>query len=445
MGSGGSVRKLGTHRDRGSPATAPGDAFISPAPLAGAMMAAPVETLPSNYGGNGPRSTMYQFSPEALAYIDQVKQWAQEEVAPRVVEMDRDASLPTEIIDGIKRLGLTGVWVPKQYGGLGYDYQTYATIIEELARVDGSVSITVAAHNSLCMGHIYYTATEEQRQEWVVPLAKGEAIGSWGLTEPSSGSDAASLRSTARWDEEAQEWVLNGSKIFMTNGHIGDTFLLLARTEDDPSAKGITAFVCRRDHPGIELGTKEDKLGLRASVTSQVYMNDVRLPDSQRVGERGRGFIGAMQALDRGRISIAALGVGLAQGALDEVLRFARGSGAHDPTGAGKKQTRRHQHHAFKISDLAAKVDAVRSLTLRAAWLNDNDHPFSMQSSMAKYLSSEVSVEAGDVALEVIGRDALVEGRWNADRHYRDAKLCTIGEGTSEIQKLVISRHLGLQ
>ena len=409
------------------------------------MLEVPSSTLPTSLGGDGAGATMFQFSPASVAYIERVKRWAQEIVAPRVVEMDREARLPAEIVEGIKELGLTGVWLPESYGGLGFDYQTYATIIEELARVDGSVSITVAAHNSLCAGHIFYTADQQQRQRWVPPLATGQAIGAWGLTEPSSGSDAASLRSTGRWDAEREEWALNGSKIFMTNGHIADTLVLIVRTEDDLGARGLTAFVCDASTPGLEFGAREDKLGLRASVTSQLFMNDVRLPDAQRVGPRGMGFIGAMQALDRGRISIASLGVGLAQGALDESLRFARTSASRDPTGAGRKQTRRHQHHAFKLADMAAKVDAVRALTLRAAWLNDNGHPFSLQSSMAKYLSSEVAVEAGDVALEVIGRDALVEGRWHADRHYRDAKLCTIGEGTSEIQKLVISRHLDLQ
>jgi alkylation response protein AidB-like acyl-CoA dehydrogenase len=362
-----------------------------------------------------------------------VREFAEAEIRPHVLAWDEAQHFPKELFPKMGELGLTGVIFPEEFGGAGMGYVEYVTIIEELSRVDGSIGLSIAAHNSLCTNHIFQYGTDEQRRRFVTPLAKGEKLGAWGLTEPGSGSDASGLRTTAV--RQGGGWVINGSKNFITHGISGDTCVVLAFTDREMRSRGISAFVVERGTKGFIAGKKENKLGVRASETASIIFEDCFVPAENLLGERGRGFVNAMQILDGGRISIAALALGIAQGAFESALKYA--------------QERRQfgqpifdfQAIQFKLADMATHLDAARLLTYRAAWLKDNKKPTTKESAMAKLYASEMSVKVCEEAIQILGGYGYTKD-YPPEKHWRDSKLCTIGEGTSEVQRLVIARQL---
>jgi alkylation response protein AidB-like acyl-CoA dehydrogenase len=363
-----------------------------------------------------------------------VRELAESEIAPHVMEWDETSHFPSEIIPKLAEMGLLGVIFPEQYGGAGLSYIEYVIAIEELARVDGSVGLSVAAHNSLCTNHIYTFGSEEQRRKYVVPLAQGKKLGCWSLTEPEAGSDAGGTRTVA--ERRADCWVLNGAKTFTTNGHYADVCVAMAVTEPSKGAHGISAFILEKGTPGFRPGKKENKLGMRSSDTSEVVFSDCRIPAANLLGREGEGFINSLQILDGGRISIAALAVGMAQGAYESATKYAK----------QRKQFGRaiseFQAIQFKLADMATQIEAARLLTYHAAWLADQKGArFTKESSMAKLYASEVAVRVANEAVQVLGGYGFVKD-YPAEKYYRDVKLCTIGEGTSEIQRLVIARQI---
>ncbi|MCA1565062.1 MAG: acyl-CoA dehydrogenase [Acidobacteria bacterium] len=362
-----------------------------------------------------------------------VREFAEGEIAPHVREWDETQHFPVELLPKLAELGLMGVIFPEKYGGAGMGYVEYATIIEELSRVDGSVGISVAAHNSLCSNHIYMFGTEEQKQKYLVPLARGEQLGAWGLTEAGAGSDASGTRTTAV--KRNGGWVVNGSKNFITHAVHGDVCVAVASTDRAMRSKGITAFIFEKGMPGFMPGKKEDKLGLRASETASVIFEDCFISDNHRLGPEGLGFIQAMQILDGGRISIAALAVGIAQGAYESALKYSK-----ERQQFGKPISE-FQAIQFKLSDMATQIDAARLLMYRAAYLKDNGKKVTKESAMAKLYASEISVKVCEEAIQIHGGYGYTKD-YPPEKYWRDSKLCTIGEGTSEIQRMVIARHL---
>jgi alkylation response protein AidB-like acyl-CoA dehydrogenase len=368
-----------------------------------------------------------------------VRDFAEGEIAPHVMEWDEASHFPSEIIPNLGEMGLLGVIFPEKYGGAGLGYAEYAVVIEELARVDGSVGLIVAAHNSLCTNHIYKFGTEEQRKKYVVPLAQGKKLGCWSLTEPEAGSDAGGTRTVAV--KQGNCWLLNGSKTFTTNGHYADVCVGMAVTDKAKKHHGISAFIIEKGTPGFRPGKKENKLGMRASDTSEVVFSDCRVPADNLLGQAGEGFINSLQILDGGRISIAALGLGMAQGAYEAALKYAK----------QRKQFSRpisdFQAIQFKLADMATQIEAARLLTYQAAWLadralaNGQGPRFTREASMAKLHAGEVAVRVANEAVQIFGGYGFVKD-YPAEKYYRDVKLCTIGEGTSEIQRLVIARQL---
>jgi alkylation response protein AidB-like acyl-CoA dehydrogenase len=326
-----------------------------------------------------------------------------------------------------------GVIFPEAYGGAGMGYIEYATIIEELSRVDGSVGISIAAHNSLCSNHIYMFGTEEQKQKFLVPLARGERLGAWGLTEASAGSDAGGTRTTAV--RQNGGWLVNGSKNFITHAIHGDTCVAVAATDRARGNKGITAFIFEKGMNGFAPAKKENKLGLRASETASVVFEDCHVPDENRLGEEGRGFINALEILDGGRISIAALAVGIAQGAYESAVRYAK---EREQFG---KPIAEFQAIQFKLADMAVQIEAARLLMYRAAYLKDKGKKVTKESSMAKLFAGEMSVRVCEEAIQIHGGYGYTKD-YPPEKYWRDSKLCTIGEGTSEIQRMVIARQL---
>jgi alkylation response protein AidB-like acyl-CoA dehydrogenase len=375
----------------------------------------------------------FELSEEQKQIKMSVREFAEAEIAPHVMEWDEAQHFPIELKPKLAELGLMGVIFPEDYGGAGMGYVEYATIIEELSRVDGSVGISVAAHNSLCSNHIYEFGSEEQRQKYLVPLARGEHLGAWGLTEPSAGSDASGTRSTAV--REGDGWVVNGSKNFITHAINADTCVAVAVTDRTQRSRGITAFVFEKGMPGFLPSKKENKLGLRASETASVIFEDCHVPDSNRLGEEGQGFINAMQILDGGRISIAALAVGIAQGAYESALRYSK-----ERQQFGKPISE-FQAIQFKLANMATQIDAARLLMYRAAWLKDEKRKVTKESSMAKLFASEMSVNVCEEAIQIHGGYGYTKD-YPAEKYWRDSKLCTIGEGTSEIQRLIIAREI---
>lgn len=354
------------------------------------------------------------------------------------MEWDEVSHFPSEIIPQLAELGLLGVIFPEEYGGAGLGYVEYVIAIEELSRVDGSVGIIVAAHNSLCTNHIFKAGTEAQRKKFVTPLAQGAKIGCWSLTEPEAGSDAGGTRTTAARTKDG--WVLNGAKTFTTNGHYADVCVAMAVTDKSKGSHGISAFIIEKGVPGFKPGKKENKLGLRASDTSEVVFNDCHLPAENLLGEEGEGFVNSLQVLDGGRISIAALGLGMAQGAYEAAAKYAKQRKQFG------KSISEFQATQFKLADMATEIDAARLLTYRAAWMADQSLQnggarFTSQSCMAKLFSSEVAVRVANEAVQIFGGYGFVKD-YPAEKYYRDVKLCTIGEGTSEMQRLVIARQL---
>ncbi|WP_243322551.1 acyl-CoA dehydrogenase family protein [Geothrix sp. SG200] len=371
------------------------------------------------------------------ALRQEVRRFAEKEIRPHVMAWDEAKTFPMGVVKQLGEMGMMGVIFPEEYGGAGMGYQEYAVVVEELSRVDGSVGITVAAHNSLCSNHIYAMGDERQRQAYLKPLASGKAIGAWGLTEPGSGSDAGSLRTSAK--KEGSHYVLNGTKTFITHGTVGDIFVVMARTRPSlpgrSSADGISAFVLEKGMNGFRAGKQENKLGLRASDTSELILEDVKVPEANLLGEEGVGFKQAMKTLDGGRISIGALGLGMAQGAFEEALRYSKIRHTFGRPLAD------HQGIQFKLADMGMEIEAARLLIYRAAGLKDAGLPYAKAASMAKLYSSEVACRVADQAVQILGGYGYIKD-YPVEKYYRDVKLCTIGEGTSEIQRTVIARHL---
>ncbi len=347
---------------------------------------------------------------------------------------DETSQFPSEIIPKLAEMGLLGVIFPEKYGGAGLGYVEYAVAIEELSRVDGSIGILVAAHNSLCTNHIYKFGSESQKQKYVVPLARGEKLGCWSLTEPNAGSDAGGTKTTAT--RQGTCWVLNGAKTFTTNGHYADVCVAMAVTDASKGPKGISAFIIEKGTSGFKPGKKENKLGLRASDTSEVIFSDCRIPGEHLLGKEGQGFKNSLEILDGGRISIAALGLGMAQGAYEAALKYAKQRKQFG------KAIAEFQAIQFKLADMATQIEAARLLTYQAAWLADQgDRRLTRESSMAKLYAGEVAVRVANEAVQIFGGYGFIKD-YPAEKFYRDVKLCTIGEGTSEIQRMVIARQL---
>ena len=362
-----------------------------------------------------------------------VREFAEAELAPHALEWDEGQIFPREAIRQAAGLGYMGSIFPEEFGGAGLGYIEYAIIIEELARIDPAVALIVAAHTSLCTNHIYSAGDDEQRRRYLPRLASGEWLGSWSLTEPEAGSDAAGTRTQAVRDGEC--WVLNGAKTFTTNAHEADVCVAMAVTDRAASQHGISAFIVDKGTPGFRLGRKENKLGMRASPTSEVIFENCRLPQPQLLGRAGAGFIDSLKVLDGGRISIAALSVGTAQGAYEIALRYSQ----------HRRQFGRpiseFQAIQFKLADMAAEIDAARLLTWRAGWMKDRGRRVTRESAIAKLYASEAAVRICDQAVQVLGGYGFIK-EYRVEKFYRDVKLCTIGEGTSEIQRLVIARQL---
>ncbi|MDE3032076.1 MAG: acyl-CoA dehydrogenase family protein [Acidobacteriota bacterium] len=371
------------------------------------------------------------------ALRQEVRKFAEKEIRPHVMAWDEAKTFPLEVVKQLGAMGMMGVIFPEEYGGAGMGYAEYAVVVEELSRVDGSVGITVAAHNSLCSNHIYAMGNEAQKQKYLKPLASGQVIGAWGLTEPGSGSDAGALRTTAK--KEGSHYILNGTKTFITHGTVGDLAVVMARTrparEGHSSADGISAFVLEKGMNGFRAGKQENKLGLRASDTSELIMEDVKVPEANMLGDDGVGFKQAMKTLDGGRISIAALGLGMAQGAFEEALRYSK---LRHTFGQPLSQ---HQGIQFKLADMGTQIEAARLLVYRAAGLKDQGLPYAKAASMAKLYSSEVACRVAEEAVQILGGYGYIKD-YPVEKYYRDVKLCTIGEGTSEIQRTVIARYL---
>jgi len=362
-----------------------------------------------------------------------VREFAETEIRPHVREWDEAQHFPSELIPALAELGLMGIQFPEQYGGSGMSAIDYCICIEELARVDPGLALSVAAHNGLCSAHIFLFGTEAQKQRWLVPLASGRKIGAWGLTESTSGSDAAGMRTNAA--RTGTGWVLNGSKTFITHGRVGQVMVVMAVTDKSSGTKGISAFIVEHGTPGMRAGKKEDKLGMRASDTTEVLFENCEIPADQLLGDEGQGFVNTMQVLDAGRIGIAALSVGLAQGAYEAALGYAQERKAFGKTISA------FQAIQWKLADNALRIEAARLLTYRAAYLKDRGNRTTLESAMAKLYASEIAVKAADDCVQIHGGYGFVKD-YPAEKFFRDVKLTTIGEGTSEIQRLVIARQL---
>jgi alkylation response protein AidB-like acyl-CoA dehydrogenase len=375
----------------------------------------------------------FEYTPEQIELRRAVREFAAAEIAPHVMEWDETQTFPLEVVRKLGKLGYMGSIFPEELGGAGLGYIEYAIIVEELSRVDGSVGIIVAAHTSLCTNHIYKAGTDEQRRRYIPRLAGGEWLGCWSLTEPDAGSDAAGTRTSAVRDGEC--WVLNGAKTFTTNAQYADVCVAMAVTDRAAAQHGISAFIIEKETPGFRPGKKENKMGLRASATGEVIFENCRLPAGQLLGKQNEGFVDSLRILDGGRISIAALGIGMAQGAYDAALRYSK---LRKQFGRPISEFQAIQH---KLVDMATSLDAARLLTYRAAWMMDQGQRVTKESAMAKLFSSEAAVRIADEAVQIHGGYGFIKD-YPVEKFYRDVKLCTIGEGTSEIQRLVIARQL---
>ena len=375
----------------------------------------------------------FDLNENQIMIAQMVRDFAEKEIRPNMNQWDADEYFPVETMKKMGELGLLGIYLPEEYGGSGFSYFEYATALMELGKVCGGVGLSVAAHNSLCLGHIYYHGTEEQKKRFLPKLASGEFIGAWGLTEPNTGSDAMRMKTTAVKDGD--EWVINGAKNWITHGLSGDVAVVLVRTGELLDSKGITAFIIEKGTPGFSAVKIKDKLGVRASETAELIFDNVRVPDANVIGELGMGFIQAMQVLDGGRISIAALSCGVARGAYEASVKYAK---EREQFG---KPIAQFQAIAFKLADMATEVEAAELLTFQAAYLKNNKMPMTRQGAFAKYYASEVSVKCGNEAVQIMGGYGYTK-EYPAEKFLRDAKLMTIGEGTSEIQKVVISREI---
>ncbi|MGY6561069.1 MAG: acyl-CoA dehydrogenase family protein [Luteibaculaceae bacterium] len=362
-----------------------------------------------------------------------VKDICEKELRPNLMKWDEEQHLPLDLLRKFGALGLMGVLVPEQYGGSGMGYFEYYAAIEEISSVCGSVGLSVAAHNSLCTGHIMMFGNEEQKQKYLPKLASAEYLGAWALTEPNTGSDAMRMKCVAKQDGDY--YIINGTKCWITHGKSSDVVVVIARTGELLDSRGMTAFVIDRNTPGLKAGKKEDKLGMRSSETAEVILEDVRVHKSQILGSEGEGFIQAMKILDGGRISIAALSLGIAKGAFNAALKYSK---EREQFG---KPIAQFQAIAFKIADLATEIDAAELLIRQACYLKNSGQKVTKEGAMAKYFASELAVRASTEAIQIFGGYGYTK-EFPVEKFYRDSKLCTIGEGTSEIQKLVISREI---
>ncbi len=364
---------------------------------------------------------------------DTVRDFAEKNIRPYIMKFDESQEFPVDILHQLSELGFLGILVSEEYGGAGLGYTDFSIIIEELASVDPSISLSVAAHNGLCTNHIYKFANEEQKKKYLPDLTSGKKIGAWGLTESSSGSDAAGMKSVA--ERKGDYYILNGNKTFTTHGTVGETAVVMAITDKSKGKKGISAFILEKGMDGFIAGKKENKLGMRASDTTQLTFDNCKIPAENLIGEEGEGFIQAMKVLEGGRISIAALSVGLAQGCLDASLKYVN----------ERKQFGRFlkdfQAIQFKLAEMAVDIEAARLLTRKAAFMKDNKQPNKKEAAMAKLFASEIAEKASSEAVQIFGGYGFTKD-YPVEKFYRDVKLCTIGEGTSEIQRIVIARDL---
>jgi alkylation response protein AidB-like acyl-CoA dehydrogenase len=375
----------------------------------------------------------FELSENQKMIAQMVRDFGQREIKPKMMEWDENQYFPADLFRKMGELGLMGVLVPEEYGGAGFGYHEYVTAIVELSKIDGSIGLSMAAHNSLCTGHILQFANENQKKNYLPKLATGEWIGAWGLTEPNTGSDAGNMRTVAKKDGDY--YVINGTKNFITHGKTGNVAVVIARTGEVGDSHGMTAFIVERGTLGFWGGRKENKLGMRASETAEMIFTDCRIHKSQMIGDEGDGFVQALKVLDGGRISIASLGLGIATGAYEAALQYSKERHQFN------KPISAFQGISFKLADMATKIEAARLLVHQAADLKNKHKPMSKESAMAKLYASEIAVEIANDAVQIFGGYGYVK-EFPAEKYYRDAKLCTIGEGTSEIQKLVISRAI---
>jgi alkylation response protein AidB-like acyl-CoA dehydrogenase len=375
----------------------------------------------------------FRLTEEQIQIQKSVKDFAESEIKPHVMEWDEAQTFPTGVVKKLGELGMLGAIFPEEYGGAGLSYIDYVNIIEELGVVDSGIGLTVAAHNSLCTGHIYLAGNDAQKKKWLPKLTTGEWLGAWGLTEPGSGSDAAGMRTTAVQD--GNDWILNGTKNFITNASHADISVVLVVTDRNDQKHGITAFAVEMDRKGIRPGKKENKLGMRASDTAELVMEDCRVPSFNVLGKIGDGFVDALRVLDGGRISIGALAIGIARGAYEAARDYAKQRTAFGHPIAD------FQAIQFMLADMATEIDAARLLCYRAATLKDAGERVTQASAMAKLYASEVAVRCTEKGVQIFGGYGFIKD-FPAEKYYRDVKLCTIGEGTSEIQRMVIARSL---
>ena len=375
----------------------------------------------------------FTLTDDQLALQREIRDFAAREIAPNVLRWDEASEFPHDVVRQLGQMGLLGVIFPTEYGGAGLGYTDYMLAIEELSAVDGSIGIIVAAHNSLCTNHIFLAGSEAQKKHYLPKLTTGEHLGAWGLTEPGSGSDASAARTTAV--RHGDHYILNGTKTFITNGHYAGVSVIIAVTNRDEGTHGLSAFIVEKGTPGFRPGKKENKLGLRASDTSELIFEDCAIPAENLLGKEGEGFIDAMRTLDGGRISIAALSLGIARGALDASVHYVKQRRQFG------KAIAEFQGIQWKLADMATELDAARLLTLRAAVLKDAGQRVTQESAMAKLYASEVAVKICNEAVQLHGGYGFIKD-YPVEKFYRDVKLCTIGEGTSEIQRMVIGREI---
>ncbi len=388
----------------------------------------------SPFGATAPSGAPFHVdTTEQQQLRHEIREFAAREIAPNSARWDEASEFPLDVVRQLGRMGLMGVLIPPEYGGAGLGYVEYMIAVEELSRVDGSIGIIVASHNSLCTNHIFMAGNEAQRQRYARKLASGEWLGAWALTEPGSGSDAGSARATAV--RRGDKWILNGNKTFITNGHYADAVLVIAVTDKTKGVHGMSAFVVEKGTPGFRPGKKENKLGLRASDTSELIFEDCEIPAENLLGKEGEGFVDAMKVLDGGRISIAAMSLGIAQAALEASVKYTK-----ERKQFGKAICE-FQGIQWKLADMTTQLDAARLLTLRAAQMKDAGMKTTRESSMAKLFASETAVKICDECVQLHGGYGFIKD-YPAEKFYRDVKLCTIGEGTSEIQRMVIAREL---
>ncbi|MEQ8524788.1 acyl-CoA dehydrogenase family protein [Gracilimonas sp.] len=379
------------------------------------------------------RELSFELTEDQKMIRDSIKEFVERTVAPSVMERDNSKKFPHDIVKQLGELGMLGIYHEEQYGGAGFDVVSFCLALEEIARWDASLALTVASHTSLGTGHIAIAGNHDQKLKYMPALTKGQKLAAWCLTEPGSGSDASGMKSTAI--KEGDKYILNGSKIFITQGSVGDVYVVLAKTDPSKGVKGISAFIVEREWDGVKPGEGMHKLGMNSSDTTEVVFENVEVPAENLLGEEGQGFIDTMKVLDGGRVGIAALSVGIARGALEESLKYSM----------ERKQFGQaignFQYMEGKMVDMATEIDAARLLVHRAAWLKDQGKPYTKEASMAKLFASELSVRAADEAIQIHGGYGYTK-EYHVERFMRDAKLMTIGEGTSEVQRLIIAREL---